>query len=87
MTSQVTEEFMACFARLPDSIKAQTRKAYQLWRANASHPSLHFKKIHGHQNLYSVRVALGWRALGLWDGDTITWFWVGSHAEYEQLIK
>ena len=87
MKSQVTEDFLACFARLPDAVKVQTRKAYRLWCENPSHPGLHFKKIHGHESLYSVRVGLGWRALGLVDGDTITWFWIGSHAEYDQLIS
>ena len=87
MNSQITEDFLACFARLPEAVKAQARKAYRLWRENSSHPSLHFKRIHDHENLYSVRVGLGWRALGLLEGDTITWFWIGSHAEYDQLIS
>ena len=51
------------------------------------HPSLHFKQIPGHDAVYAVRVGIGWRALGLRDGDTITWFWIGSHAEYDQLIS
>jgi hypothetical protein len=86
VNSQVTEEFLACFARLPDAVKTQARKAYRLWRNNPSHPSLHFKQIRGHESLYSVRVGLGWRALGLLEEDTITWFWIGSHANYERLI-
>jgi hypothetical protein len=45
-----------------------------------------FKQIHGREALYSVRVGLGWRALGLLEGDTMTWFWIGSHAEYDSLI-
>lgn len=49
MNSQLTEEFVACFARLPDAVKAQARKSYRLWRDNPSHPSLHFKRIHGHE--------------------------------------
>jgi hypothetical protein len=60
MNSQVTDDFLACFARLPDAVKAQARKAYRLWRDNSSHPSLHFKRIHGHEALYAVRVGLGW---------------------------
>lgn len=87
MNSQITEDFLACFARLPDAVKTQARKAYRLWRDNPSHPSLHFKQIHGHEALYAVRVGLGWRALGLREGDTITWFWIGSHAEYDQLVR
>jgi hypothetical protein len=55
-------------------------------KENSSHPSLQFKRIHGHETLFSVRIGRGWRALGLREGDTITWFWIGSHAEYDQLI-
>ena len=87
MNPQITEDFLACFARLPDAVKAQARKAYRLWRDNPSHPSLHFKRIHGPESLHAVRVGLAWRALGLLEDDTITWFWIGSHAEYDQLIS
>jgi hypothetical protein len=86
VNSRLTDDFVACFARLPEAVKAQARKCYRLWRENPAHPSLHFKRIHGHQALYAVRVGRGWRALGLLDGDTMTWFWIGSHAEYDQLI-
>ena len=50
-------------------------------------PGLHFKRIHTHEAMYSVRVGKGWRVLGLLEGDSITWFWIGSHAEYDQLIR
>jgi hypothetical protein len=85
--SRVTEDFVACFARLPDAVKAQARKSYQMWRSNPSHPALHFKRIHGQESLYAVRVSLGWRALGLLEGDTIHWFWIGSHADYDKFLK
>jgi hypothetical protein len=57
-----------------------------MWRDNPAHPSLHFKRIHGQEGLYSVRIGLGWRALGLLEDDTISWFWIGSYAEYDHLI-
>ena len=59
MTSQVTEDFVACFARLPETVKAQARKNYRLWKANLAHPSLHFKKVHGQEAVYSVRIGQG----------------------------
>jgi hypothetical protein len=77
---------MSCFAKLPDDVKEQARRAYRIWRDNPGHPSLHFKKIHGHENIFSVRVGLGWRAVGLWEDNTISWFWIGSHADYDRLI-
>lgn len=87
MKSKVTEDFVARFDRLPDSVKTQARKNYRLWRVNPAHPGLHFKRIHGHEELYSVRVGLGWRALGLLEGDAIYRYWIGSHAEYDKLLK
>jgi len=36
--------------------------------------------------LYSVRIGRGWRALGLLEEETVTWFWIGSHADYDRLI-
>lgn len=87
MKSRLTEDFLAGFATLPDSVKAQARKSYRLWKDDPSHPSLRFKRIHNHEALYSVRVSKGWRVLGLLEGDLITWFWIGSHAEYDKLIR
>jgi hypothetical protein len=86
VNSIVTEDFMICFARLPEEVRELARRAYRLWRANPSHPGLRFKPIHGHVGLYSVRLGRGWRALGRREGDTVTWFWIGSHAEYDGLI-
>jgi hypothetical protein len=83
----LTEEFLKLFSRLPDEIKVQARKNYRLWKANPRHSSLQFKGIHAHEALYSCRVTRGWRVLGLLDGDTIHWFWIGSHADYESLLK
>jgi hypothetical protein len=28
-----------------------------------------------------------YRALGLLEDDTIIWFWIGSHADYDDLIS
>jgi hypothetical protein len=48
-------------------------------------PSLHFKKVHDRDPIYSARVTLGYRAVGLLEGDEITSFWIGPHAEYDRL--
>ncbi len=87
MNSRITEEFVARFAALPLSVKAQARKAFRLWQQNTAHPSLQFKKVHTREPIYSARIGLGWRVLGMWEGDTIYWFWVGSHAEYDRLLE
>jgi hypothetical protein len=87
LNSHVTEDFLACFAALPDTVKTQARKAHRLWLHNPSHPSLHFKRVHASEPVFSVRLIIGWRALGLLEGDTMYWFWIGSHADYERLLQ
>jgi hypothetical protein len=72
---------------LPPDIRELARKAYRLFRENAHHPSLHFKKVHERDPIYSVRVTLGYRALGLLEDEEITWFWIGAHAEYDRLLE
>ncbi|MFN2455721.1 MAG: type II toxin-antitoxin system RelE/ParE family toxin [Pyrinomonadaceae bacterium] len=86
MTSRTTEKFWKAFAGLPPSTQRKARAAYQLWQHNPYHPSLQFKQIHARKPIYSVRVGIGWRAVGVKDDDTVIWFWIGSHADYDSLI-
>ena len=87
MKSQLTEDFIACFRELPDEVRQLARRNYQRWRENPQHPSLAFRRVHNTEPIHSVRIGIGWRALGLLDGDTITWFWIGSHAEYDHILR
>jgi len=86
VNSRLTEDFVGCFRRLPDEIKKLARKNYRLWRANPSHPSLQFKRVHQTEPIYSVRVGRGHRAVGLLEQNTISWFWIGKHDDYEKII-
>ena len=87
MRSRVTEEFVQLFAALPQPVREHARRSYRIWKENPAHPGLQFGRIHAREPIYSVRICLRWRALGLLEGDTITWFWIGSHAEYDKLIQ
>ena len=87
MNSRTTERFGACQARLPREIQRQAREAYTRIADDPSHPSLRFKCVHPAEPVYSVRISLDYRALGVRDGDTVIWFWIGSHAEYDHLLN
>ncbi|MFQ6044536.1 MAG: hypothetical protein ACE5PV_27095 [Candidatus Poribacteria bacterium] len=87
MSSQLTDDFIRCFQRLPNRIKRKARRNYKLWKQNPYHPSLEFKEVHPIKPIYSLRVGIGWRALGIMEGDTIIWFWIGSHNNYEKLLR
>ena len=87
MKSLTTERYRKCFARLPREIKRAARSAFRKWRDDPTHPSLHFKRVHRKQNVYSVRIADGGRALGIRDRDRIAWFCIGAHDVYERLLS
>ena len=83
MNSSVTRSFREEFARLPAPTQRLARKNYRLWRRNPWHPSLHFKKVGAY---WSVRIDQNFRAVGRIQGDTMYWFHVVAHDEYERLI-
>jgi hypothetical protein len=85
--SNLTEGFLEYFGKLPDSVKQQARKSYKFWKQDPYYPSLHFKQVHTQEPVYSIRIGRGWRALGLLENDTLTWFWIGSHADYDRLLS
>ena len=87
MNSEITEDFIELFRQLPNRVQRLARKSYKIWKRNPQHPGLEFKRVGLRSPTYSVRIAIGWRALGLRDGDTILWFWIGSHAEYDRLLR
>ncbi|MEM8779136.1 MAG: hypothetical protein AAGF26_09745 [Cyanobacteria bacterium P01_G01_bin.49] len=87
MKSSVTKSFRKEFNKLPASVRKQAIKAYKLWQKDSSHPSLQFKKVSQRQAIYSVRVSLNYRTLGLLESDCIYWFWIGTHDEYDELLK
>ena len=69
MRSQTTAQFRALLSEAPQAIQAKARAAYRLWSESPSHPSLRFKKVHDTLPVYSVRIDLGWRAVGVLQGD------------------
>ena len=87
MISELNDDFVKCFSRLPDRVKRSAKKSYKLWKQNPYHPSLDFKIVHPTKPIYSVRISIGWRALGVMQDDIIVWFWIGSHSEYNKILK
>lgn len=87
MNSKTTRQFWKLYDSLPLEIQRRARKAYELWRANPHHPSLHFKRVDDEEPVYSARVTDDYRVLGLLEGDTIIWFLIGKHEAYERLLK
>lgn len=86
MNSRTTRRFRELLAVLPAHVRQQAQEAYRLFQENPAHPGLHFKQVHKDPPIYSARVGIGYRAVGALGGDTILWFWIGSHADYDKLL-
>lgn len=87
MRSSTTGRFWKCYQALPPQVRTQARYAYERFLENPQYPSLHFKRVHTVRPVFSVRIARDHRALGLMEADEVTWFWIGSHAEYDALLR
>lgn len=87
MKSFTTERFRKLYRKLPQDIRKQAREAYKKFMDDPQHPSLHFKKVHSTRPVFSARINIDYRVLGVRDGDEIAWFWIGSHANYDKLLK
>jgi hypothetical protein len=80
-----SKRFWQRFEALPADVQALAKKSYKLLRQNPSHPSLQFKLLGGGK-MFSVRVGLYHRALGLPRATGVHWFWIGTHGEYDKLV-
>ncbi len=87
MISHLTEKFRKLYGLLPNEIRKQAKIAYAQFKQNPYHPSLQFKRVHSSKPIYSVRVNLDYRAIGIINNGEIIWFWIGSHREYEKILQ
>lgn len=76
--------FWVCYEKLPVPIRELADKNFALLKNNSQHPSLHTKKV---GKYWSVRVGQRYRALGVEVDEGLLWFWIGTHAEYGNLLK
>ena len=87
MKSRTTAAFRKRYAALPADVRNQARLAYLLFAANPHHSSLHFKRVHTTEPIYSARVGRSYRVVGLLEnGAVMVWFWIGPHEQYETLL-
>ena len=87
MNSRASPRFWRLYNRLSRREQHRIRKGYQIWKTNPNAPGLRFKRVSENEPIYSVRVSDDYRALGLVEGDTIIWFWIGRHDEYERILN
>ena len=82
MIGKTHRRFWKAFEKLPAPIQKLAREDYALWKRDPFHRSLHFEERRN--GICVARIGNSYRALGLREGDTIIWFWIGTHEEYNR---
>ena len=76
--------FWKAYEKLPAHVRGLADKNCTLLKTDPQHPSLHLKKV---GRYWSVRVGLRYRALATEIDENFLWFWIGSHSDYDALIR
>ena len=84
MRHYASPDFWFHYRLLPENIQDLADKNFAFLKENSKHPSLRLKKVGPY---WSARIGISYRALGKEREEGIVWMWIGTHAEYDQLIK
>jgi len=76
--------FWECYGDLPSSIQELADRNFELLKVNPNYPSLHLKKV---GEYWSARVGRKYRAVAVEIEEGLLWFWIGTHAEYDKLVR
>jgi hypothetical protein len=82
--SETTAAFWHLYRRLPEDVKAAARVAYRTFRDNPSSPGLNFERLSSNRAFCSARINRQYRVAGIVEEDTVTWFWIGTHTEFDR---
>ena len=81
---RAADQFWQRYHQLPQEVRDRADKCFGLLRSDRRHPSLQFKKVGA---FWSARIDLAHRALAVEDGDDFIWVWIGSHDEYDRIVR
>ena len=87
MISHTTEQFRKLLYKLPKDIQKQAKEAYRQFEKDHNYPGIRFKRVHSNRPIYAVRISRDYRALGVQKENEIIWFWIGSHSDYDKILK
>jgi hypothetical protein len=87
MNHRTLPRFWEAYQRLPKAARELADKNFELLKSDPQHPSLHFKEVDAARKLWSVRIGLQYRALGIETPDGMLWIWIGTHADYDKLLS
>ena len=83
MKHRATPRCWSLDRQLPAEVQELADRAYAHLQNDPRYPSLHLNKGGAY---WSVRVGLHYRALAVESENDLVWVWIGTHAEYDELL-
>jgi hypothetical protein len=83
--SYAPAEFWRHYDRLPAQAQRLADRTFDFFKRDPLYPGLKLKRIK--RDVWSVRVGDHYRAMAKKLPDGWMWFWIGTHEEYNQLVK
>ncbi len=86
-----TQRFKQLFVQLPEHVQELAKVQFERFRQNPAHPSLRLHQLHWNRrssllpNSWSVTVGMQYRVIFCIRGNVNVWYWIGTHADYDQL--
>lgn len=77
-------DFWHHYRALPVEVRTLADRCFALMKTDSRHPSIHLKQV---GEYWSARAGIHYRALGVTVEGGISWFWIGTHAEYDKLLR
>jgi hypothetical protein len=84
LISTTHPNFWKYFEKLPKEIQVLAEKRFDLFRTQPFHPSLGFSKK---GSVWTVDIGLHYRAIAFREQDTLVWFWIGYHEDYNHMMN
>jgi hypothetical protein len=76
--------FWQTYNKLPSNVQNLAKSYFNKLKQQSRYPSLNLKKV---GRYWSIRIGKKHRALAVESDSGLLWFWIGTHDEYDQLIK
>jgi hypothetical protein len=83
--SMRSARYTKLFDRLPKAVQERAQEYYKKWWKDPA--SIEFRPLNANAKIWRASLPEGYRAMGEERGDTIVWFWIGSHSDYNNMIK
>ena len=84
MKSVATRRFWKLYHSLPMQVRDHAKAAFEFFSKNSAHPGLSLERLRADPDSWSVRITRDYRAVGRKQGDTMIWYWIGTHVDFDR---